>query len=247
VDYVDDAGDLDDLDGLFEEKSADRPAPRGFRKQRTRVAAAAAAVLALLVVAGAVAYWRDDPTSGEPLGLDLPAPPISGSSSGSGNSASGSGSVTPTSAIPIDDETTFTDPDDADPDDPGGITTTTTDRPDPPPDGPPDPPDPPADTTDPVLARAVVSPSEVACGEKANASALATDNVGVTGATVTWSGAGGSGSADMSPAGESWSAAIGPFVANGSVEWSITATDAAGNQSSAGGKLSVFNCPTIGR
>jgi RNA polymerase sigma factor (sigma-70 family) len=247
VDYVDDAGDLDDLDDLFEEKPGDRGGPRRFMKQRTRIAAAAAAVLALLVVAGAVAYWRDDPTSGEPLGLDLPAPPISGSSSGQGTSSNGSGSVTSTSAIPIDDETTSADPDDANPDDPGVITTTTTRRPDPPPDGPPDPPDPPGDTTDPVVGRAVVSPSEVPCGENASASALVTDNVGVTGATVSWSGAGGSGSAGMSPDGESWFASIGPFVANGSVEWSITATDAAGNQSSAGGKISVFNCPTIGR
>jgi hypothetical protein len=199
------------------------------------------------VVAGAVAYWRGDRTTGEPLGLDLPAPPISGSTAGSGTSPSAPDSVAPTSAIPIDDETTFTDPDDADPDDPGDVTTTTTPGDDPPPDGPPDPPDPPGDTTNPVIGRAAVSPSEIGCGERASASALITDDVGVTGATVSWSGPGGSGSAEMAPDGGTWFASVGPFTADGSVAWTITATDAAGNQATAGGKNSVVNCATIGR
>jgi RNA polymerase sigma factor (sigma-70 family) len=251
LDFLDDAGDLDDLDTLFDEKPGSGPegtapaAARGFLRQRTRIAAAAAAVLALLVVAGAVAYWRGGPTSGEPLGLDLPAPAISGSTSGSGTSSSAPDSVTSTSAIPIDDDITFTD--DADPDDPGVITTTTTRPADPPPDGPPDPPDPPGDTTNPAIGRAVVSPSDIGCGERASASALITDDVGVTGATVSWSGPGGSGSAGMAPDGDTWFASVGPFTADGSVAWTITATDAAGNQATAGGKNSVVNCVTIGR
>ena len=166
-----DSGDLDDLDDLGRtsttcstvrrggdtdpeggETAPAAAAARTVSKQRLRVVAAAAAVLALLVVAGAVAYWGNEATTGEPLGLDLPAPPAQQSATGSGTSGSAPGSSGTLSASPADDIVTTTDDGGADPADAGVITTTTT-RPDgPPPDGPPDPPDPPGDTTRPVIA-----------------------------------------------------------------------------------------------
>jgi hypothetical protein len=248
-----DLDDLDDLEDMFRDESRGDPdgtAPASaaaagrFSRQRMRIAAAAAAVLALLVVAGAVAYWRGDPTPGEPLGLDLPAPPVPASSTGSDPSASGPRSIVSSSALPIiDDDITTTDPGGAGPEDPGVATTTTTRPVDPPPDGPPDPPDPPGDTEKPAIGRAAVSPSDIPCPGSASASASITDNVGVTGATVSWTGPDGSGSAKMSPDGDSWFASVGPFQTSGSVEWTITATDAAGNQTSTGGKNAVGPCP----
>ncbi len=203
-------------------------------------------MLALLVVAGAVAYWGNEATTGEPLGLDLPAPPAQQSATGSGTSGSAPGSSGALSASPADDIVTTTDDGGADPAD-AGVVTTTTNRPDgPPPDGPPDPPDPPGDTTRPVIAGESASNPRIftmRCEEPTSStvSATITDDSTIS-ATLSWSGAG-SNSVPMSPDGDQWSGIISGFTETGSVEWTITATDAAGNQSSStGSKISVEGC-----
>jgi ribosomal protein L3 len=39
---------------------------------------------------------------------------------------------------------------------------------------------------------------------------------------------------------------LGTFSGPGSVEWTITAADAAGNESRRGSKIAVIRCPVIG-
>jgi hypothetical protein len=210
-------------------------------RQRMRIAAAAAAVLALLIVAGGVAYLRNNPVPGEPLGLDLPiAPSLATTTSEpgfpsstpsappSGATTTTAGPTTTTAVEPVDDPVT---------------TTTTTRRVVPPP------PPPPRDTTPPNISGAGASPpriNTVQCGDPSTstASATVTDDKGVQSVTVSWSGAG-TGSAGMSRDGDVWSGSIGTFTEPGSVEWTITATDAAGNRSSlTGGKITVSPCAT---
>jgi len=236
------------------EIQAMRAAPAASRllpRRRMRVAAAAAAVLALLVVGGALVYWRDAPPADEPQALDLPAPSQAQPSLGPATSTTASG---PASSSSSSAATTTEEPDGTvDPENPGDpdnpVTTTTTRRPaDPPgPPDPPDPPDPPGDTERPAFLRESAdtqSTSVPPCPSAAGVTAIITDNVGVTSATLSWSGDGGSGSVAMSGNGDTWTATMGPFdTPGGGVDWTITATDAAGNASSGkGGRISIVDC-----
>lgn len=241
-----DAGDLDHLlgpgaGGVAEADGERRP------RQRLRIAAAAAAVLALLVVAGAVALLRDDPKPGESLGLDLPAPSAPASTGTADTTSSEPASSTSVSPTQVDEETepVDEDPGGADPETPGDpTTTTTTRRADPPPD-PPDPPDP-GDTTNPVISRASASPGEIPqspCNGTASVAVLASDDTGVTAVTLSWSGPDGSGSTQLSPDGDTWFGSLGPFATTGSVAWTVTVTDAAGNTTSHSDKIAVIGCP----
>ncbi len=209
-------------------------------RQRTRIAAAAAAVLALLIVAGGVVYWRDSSVPGEPLGLDVPiAPSLQTSTTGPGFSSNPPSSAPSGTTTTRPGQTTTTTVEPAD--DPGSTTTTTTRRVVPPP------PPPPRDTTPPVISNPAASNLRiftVDCPDPHSSpvSATVTDNKGVQSVTVSWTGAG-TGSANMSGDGSAWSGSIGTFTQSGSVEWTITATDAAGNSTSvSGGKISVSNC-----
>ena len=227
------------------------------RQRRTRIAAAAAAVLAMLVIGGAVAYWRSPSPADNPQALELPAPSQAEPSLGPATSTTASG---PTSSSSSSAATTTTDEepdgtvDPQNPDDPDNPVTTTTRRPADPPDtqDPSDPPDPPADTEAPAIGAVGASPQSIVtpnCREgptSSTATATITDNVGVQSATVSWSGAG-SGSAAMAHDGDTWSGDIGTFTEAGSVEWTVTAVDAAGNSTTlAGGKISVRDCPLTG-
>jgi hypothetical protein len=49
----------------------------------------------------------------------------------------------------------------------------------------------------------------------------------------------------MAPRGDVWSGTAGPFTQDG-VKWTITAVDAAGNRSSAGGGVAVSGCGRVG-
>jgi hypothetical protein len=73
-----------------------------------------------------------------------------------------------------------------------------------------------------------------------------TDNVGVSGAVLSWSAFGDNpgGSVAMSPGGgNSWTATIGGFYP-GTASWTVTATDAAGNTGKRSGRFSVSDCPS---
>jgi hypothetical protein len=208
------------------------------RRGRLRVAAAAAAVFALLAAGGAVAYLRNAPVPGEPLGLDFPvAPTLPTSTAGSDQPSSAASKARPSSAT----ATATTTDDEPTPDD--DTTTTTTRRPGPP--TPPDRPDPPRDTTPPELGASAANPrlNTTGCREPFTSlvSATASDDRGVTSVTLSWSGAGSSGGG-MSPGPNGWSGSIGPFSEPGGVEWTVTASDAAGNQSSTTGKITVSGC-----
>lgn len=253
--FYDDEDDYDDedLDGAAETEKGVAPvsAVAASRvpptRQRTRVAAVAAAVLALLVVAGGAAYLRNSPVPGEPLGLDLPiapVPPTINSTTSSGNT---SPTTTTTSVEPIaepPDDDTGEPVDDDIPDDP---TTTTTTRRVAPPD-PPDPPDPPRDGNPPVISGATAANPRinvVTCREpfSSPASATVTDDRALGSVTLSWTGAG-TGSVAMTQDGDQWFGTIGTFTQPGSVEWTVTAVDAAGNQAPpAGGKITVLPCP----
>jgi hypothetical protein len=71
---------------------------------------------------------------------------------------------------------------------------------------------------------------------------LATDDTGVTAVTLSWSGADGSGSTQLSPDGDTWFGSLGPFAKPGSVAWTVTATDAAGNPATHSDKIAVIDC-----
>jgi hypothetical protein len=73
-----------------------------------------------------------------------------------------------------------------------------------------------------------------------------TDNVGVTGVVVSWPefGDNPAGSVQLSPNGNSWSGMVGGFYP-GSLDWTMTATDAAGNVSKPRtGTVTVTDCST---
>jgi RNA polymerase sigma factor (sigma-70 family) len=196
-------------------------------RQRLRVVAAAAVVAALLAVAGVVAYVRGGPVAGEPQALELPASPTSpGTTDGSSRSGTTSSSTAQERAENPDDPVTAT-----------ATTTTTTRR------VVPEPPNPPGDTTSPVIVRAVAVPAAVACKDITTVSAMITDDVGVESVTLSWTKPDGSGG--MAPRGDVWSGTAGPFTQDG-VEWTITAVDAAGNRSSAGGAVAVSGCGSVG-
>ncbi|MGH3760613.1 sigma-70 family RNA polymerase sigma factor [Actinophytocola sp.] len=240
----DDGSDADDDSSKDSSKDSDEDAAATVpKRQRVRIVAAAAAVVALLVVAGALTYWRNAPLPGEPLGLnrpDTPTPP--------GTILEPITSATPsstTSARPTTRRTTSTTAAPA----ANAPTTTTTTRPVVPPPDTPDPPDPPADGVAPAISGATAANPRIGtvdCPEPITSRVFATitDNVGVQSVTLSWAGAG-SGSTAMTRNGDAWSGTVGTFTEPGSVEWTITATDAAGNESSTGNKIDVRDCASF--
>jgi RNA polymerase sigma factor (sigma-70 family) len=200
------------------------------RRNRWRVPVAAAALLALLGGTGAALYLADtDSTPGTPLALDtslsttssrttttLPGPPTGSATAG----------VTTTT-------TTTTVPDEPDP----PTTTTTT-------------PEPPTDPTPPVISDETASPGEIhpaGCSpDRASVSAAVTDDVGVESVTLSWTGPDGPGSSPMTLRRGRYYGSLGTFTGPGSVEWTITAADAAGNTAEVGSKIAVIRCPVIG-
>jgi hypothetical protein len=227
-------------------EESDRPPAGGpFSSRRAKVTAAAAAVLALLVAGMALGYWRDgDQVEGKPLALENSV------------ARTTTGTTRTTTSVPTTTVPTTT---------PGPTTTTrqpttrrttTTTRPvttttnvvQPPP-----PPPPPGDTTAPVVTSASAEPTTVYAAycqqspAETSVQATASDDVGVTSVTLTWSGSAGSGSAAMSRDGNIWYSGMGGFTRTGDVSWRVTATDAAGNTSEPrSGRITVRDCDVIG-
>jgi hypothetical protein len=99
----------------------------------------------------------------------------------------------------------------------------------------PPPPPPPADTTAPVVTKIGANPAFVINGQASLISVTASDNVGVTGVTLSWSGPNGiTGSAQMVPTSGTWRYSWSyDNYSNGFGDWTFTARakDAAGNLS----------------
>jgi hypothetical protein len=117
----------------------------------------------------------------------------------------------------------------------------------------PEKPVPPAvDTTAPSLKKPTVSAPRAnngVCpgfGEQATISVVATDNVGVTGVAISWSGAK-TGSGQMSGSGSSWSFVYAPAneTGYGLVNFVLVARDAAGNLSAPqSASVLLLDCPS---
>jgi RNA polymerase sigma factor (sigma-70 family) len=228
---------------VAEETDPPRAAGGPFSSRRLRVVVAAAAVLALLVAGAAIVYWPSgDAVEGEPLALENSvAPPTTTRTTRTTTTTptpttapTTTANPTTTSRRPTTTRTTTA---------PRPTTTTTNVVQPPPP-----PPPPPRDTNAPVINSASADPSEVwaqSCEQspsETSVQANVTDDVGVTSATLTWSGAS-SGSKAMSPDGNIWFADLSDFPEPGTVSWSVTATDAAGNVSSPrSGRITVRGC-----
>lgn len=97
------------------------------------------------------------------------------------------------------------------------------------------------DTTAPSIGQGSASPNPIHQNgfspDRSTVTVSASDNVGVTSVTATWAAFGPNpgGSASLSPSGNSWSFVFGPAASAGAtyqVPITITARDAAGNQSS---------------
>lgn len=97
-----------------------------------------------------------------------------------------------------------------------------------------------ADTSKPTISSASASPASICTYDNSapyawvsTVSVSTADNVGVTGATISWSGAHASGAVAMSGGGGSWSYSYNPptNAASGTVTFSIQTRDAAGNLS----------------
>jgi hypothetical protein len=106
----------------------------------------------------------------------------------------------------------------------------------------------PGDTTKPTIAQAGASASSMwDCppDNQVTLSVVATDNVGVTGVSVTWSGAPGNGSAQMVKNGGQWQYTYtSPYPAFGNVTFTFKAFDAAGNSSSTKSvNVMTYDCP----
>jgi RNA polymerase sigma factor (sigma-70 family) len=227
------------------------PPPKSWSlSRRARVAAAAAAVLALLAAGSAVVYLRSDPVEGDPLALENSVP-LTTTTTTSGTTTSPvptTTAPTPTTTTQPTRRTTTTTP-------PRRTTTTTTavQPPPPPPPPPPTTTTTPRDTTPPVITGGSASPVRIFVAECAQeqttstVSMTATDNVGVTSATLSWDGPGeaSGGTKGMAFNGKTWTAVLGEFDLSGTVAWRVTATDAAGNTSSPRtGTISV-TCPSV--
>ena len=82
------------------------------------------------------------------------------------------------------------------------------------------------------------------CDNEAVITAFASDNVGVTSVTGTWTGVGGSPKAFTKGAGTTWTMTFGPFAgvetANQVVTITVTARDAAGNSRSTAVNVTVW-------
>ena len=130
-----------------------------------------------------------------------------------------------------------------------GATTTVPDEPDPPTTITTSP-EPPRDPTPPVISGETASPTDLhpaGCSpDSSSVSAAVTDDVGVDSVTLSWTGPDGPGSGPMTLRRGRYYGSLGTFSAPGPVEWTITAADAAGNESQRGSKLAVTGCPVIG-
>jgi hypothetical protein len=111
------------------------------------------------------------------------------------------------------------------------------------------PPTAPPDTQQPSLqassnATEIFDSSGPECVNEATLTAIATDNVGVTSVTATWSGLPGSPKAFTKGAGNTWTATFGPFsgiaTPNQLVTITITARDAAGNTRATAVQITVW-------
>jgi RNA polymerase sigma factor (sigma-70 family) len=235
-------------DAVLAAEESDKPAMGGpFSSRRAKVTAAAAAVLALLVAGMAIVYWRGgDPVEGKPVALENSVTQTTTETTRTTTTTPTTTTVPTTTTGPITTTrqtttrrtTTTTRP----------VTTTTNVVQPPPP-----PPPPPGDTTPPVVNSASAEPTTiyaVYCEQSPSSSsvqATASDDVGVTSVTLTWSGQAGSGSAAMSRDGNTWYSGMGDFTKTGDVSWSVTATDAAGNTSKPrSGRITVRDCDVIG-
>lgn len=212
--------------------------------RRSRVlAAAAAVVLLLLALIGGTAYFRADPVPGEPIALDVPVVPSTTSAPSSSPVPSRPPSSTPSSPPTTTTEPTEVTPEEDEEPPPPPVVT---DPPEPPP--PPDPPDPPGDRTAPVVSGVEAGDPRLYVADcwpptQTSVSAAASDDVGVVSVVLGWSGPDGSGSRPMSQDGDRWYGTLGTFTQSGTVSWSVTATDAAGNTSApAGGSTGVDYC-----
>lgn len=67
-----------------------------------------------------------------------------------------------------------------------------------------------------------------------------------TAVILSWEGAGGSGSMPMLGAGAMWSGSLGPFDEPGSVQWSVTVSNAAGSITGPAGTIVVASCTVPG-
>jgi RNA polymerase sigma factor (sigma-70 family) len=215
------------------------------KSRRGRVVAAGVAVLALLAAGSAVVYWRNgEPLQDEPLALENTVTTTT-TTTGDPTTTTTAAPTTTTTPPPTTTTTTTT----------RRTTTTTTSRRttttttttttvvQPPP--------PPLDRQPPVITSAAsdrprINTPECQSPYTSTITVNATDNVGVASARVTWTGPGESpgGSQTMSGGGGKYSATIGPFPVRGTVTWSVTVSDAAGNTSAPQtGTISVSDCP----
>lgn len=200
--------------------------PRG----RWRLPVAAAALLVLLGGTGAALYWAGtDSTPGTPLALDTT---LDTSSSRATTTLPGLPTGSATAGVTTPPTTPV-------PDEPDPPTTTTTTAP-----------EPPTDPTPPVITDPTATPGEIhpaGCSpDRSSVSATVTDDVGVETVTLSWEGPDGSGSGPMTLRRGRYYGSLGGFTGPGSVEWTITAADAAGNESQVGSKIAVTRCPVIG-
>jgi RNA polymerase sigma factor (sigma-70 family) len=213
--------------------------------RRGKVVAAAAAVLALLAVGASVVYLRSvEPTEGKPLALDNALPvttdeTTTDTTTGPFTTTPTTGPTTTTTTRPPRRTTTTQ---------PRRTTTTNVVQPPPPP---PPPPTTTGDTVAPVINSADARPPEFWAQycerDPAGTTVVAnvTDNVGVASVILSWPAFGDNpaGSVAMSPDGDSWFASIRGFYP-GKVNWTVNATDAAGNAAKPrSGGLTVLDCP----
>ena len=232
------------------------PPPGPARSRRGRVVAAGVAVLMLLALGSAVVYWRSDgPVEDEPLALENSVPATTSTSTSTTaapttTTASSTTTTTTTTATTTTTNTTTTTITTT-----RRTTTTTTPRTTTTTTTVVQPPPPPPDRTAPVIGGASADRPRIntpACQQGPTTSTVtmtASDNVGVAFGTLSWTGPGETpgGSQRMSGAGGTFSGTLGPFSNGGSVTWSVTATDAAGNTSAARtGTITVSDCPIIG-
>jgi RNA polymerase sigma factor (sigma-70 family) len=217
------------------------------KSRRGKVVAAGVAVLALLAMGSAIVYWRsDNPVEGEPLALEHSVedttttfdPATTTTTTPTTTATSTTTTTTSTTMTTTTRPTTTTTSRRT-------TTTTTTTRVVQPP---------PPDRTAPVVSSAAADQLRIntpSCNKPPTTStvtAAISDNVGVDSATLSWTGPGEApgGSLDMSGSGGTFSATMGPFSNGGSVIWSVTATDAAGNTSAARtGTITVTFCSVI--
>lgn len=225
--------------------------------RRSRTIAAAAAVLALLAAGSAIVYWRSgNPEDGKPLALENTVPLTTSTRTSRDTTTDNTVTTTLTTTAPTTTRPTTTTRRTTTP---RRTTTTTTNgvvQPPPPPPPPPTTttPTPPRDTEAPVVGSATANPPRLIsqnCEQsptQSTVTAKVSDNVGVTSARLTWTGPGeeGGGSRAMSGSGGTWTATLGPFSSQGTVTYTVTATDAAGNTSTPrSGTVSVSGCSTV--